>query len=113
MYNSDLIKKPTAIIVNKMDTDGAHDKLAEVKDKLKNINSHLKDLPDEYRPEALLQFDEIVTISAKDGKTEDIDIVKNKLRLLLDLHASNQEEEPGNLAKNLKESFKEKGPVLV
>lgn len=115
MYNADLIKKPAAIIINKMDTDGAAEKLLEVKDKLKNMERNLNDLPEEYIPETLLHFDEVLAISAKSGVKDEIDFVKDKLRFLLDLYASNEEEDESvkNLAQNLKDKLKEKRPVLV
>ena len=40
LYNPDYLDKPMALIVNKMDTPGATEVLAEIQDKLLNINGN-------------------------------------------------------------------------
>lgn len=38
LYNEDLLKKPSILLINKMDTEGAKEKYIEVKKHLKNFN---------------------------------------------------------------------------
>lgn len=60
-----------------------------------------------------MHFDEILPISAKEGG-EQIDLVKNKLRFLLDHYATtDKSDENSNIMMTLKENLKEKRPLLV
>lgn len=74
------------------------------------------DYPEEVRPEKALEFDEILAISAKESG-EDIQLVKDKIRDILDVQAEiarEQElEQNAEMMRNLKETLKEKGPQLV
>lgn len=68
---------------------------------------------DDIRPIKLLNFADILAISAKEDKS-DIKKVKLRLRALLDVLAELEgESEESDLYKTTKEALKEKGPVLV
>lgn len=116
LYNQNLINTPSIILINKMDTDGAKEKYEEVKHQLDNLKSELNNYDEKFRPNNLLKICDIVPISAKDSP-DDINQVKTKLRVLLDvmadLETKKSEEENTSLFHNIKESQREKGPSLV
>ncbi|KAF2885189.1 hypothetical protein ILUMI_20986 [Ignelater luminosus] len=116
LYNPELLKKPTLIVVNKMDSVLAFKKYKQIREQILNISEVFYDYPEEVRPEKALEFDEILAISAKEGG-EDIQLVKDKIRDILDVHAEiareKELEQNADMMHNLRESLKEKGPRLV
>ena len=48
----------------------------------------MEEVSEDFRPENLVEFDDIVTVSAK--RRQNIDELKHQLRRLLDLHADMQ-----------------------
>jgi Obg family GTPase CgtA len=84
LYNKDLLEKPSMLLINKMDTENAQQKYVEIKDSLQNISEIAKKYPDNIRPENVLKFTDILTISAKE-KLEDVELVKNRVRKLIDV----------------------------
>ena len=49
---------------------------------------HLGEVSEELRPDALVEFDDVVTVSAK--RRDNVDELKRQFRRLLDLHADEQ-----------------------
>ncbi|KAK9879465.1 hypothetical protein WA026_006535 [Henosepilachna vigintioctopunctata] len=114
LYKPHLVDKPSLLLINKMDSDGAQDKYNEIKDDLKNLSKIATNYEDNLKPENILKFREIIPISAKNSK-DDIAFVKNKLRKHLDILAEEKinDEENFNLYQNVREHMKEKAPKLV
>ena len=49
---------------------------------------HMGEVNEDFRPENLVEFDDIVTVSAK--RRQNIDELKQQLRRLLDMHADTE-----------------------
>jgi DNA-binding TFAR19-related protein (PDSD5 family) len=75
-----------------------------------------KKYPDNIRPENVLKFTDILTISAKE-KLEDVELVKNRVRKLIDVMVQLENSENvsniHDVYNNLKDALSEKGPNLV
>lgn len=72
-----------------------------------------KQYNEDMRPEQTLKFSEIVAISAKE-KSEDVELVKQRLRRMLDVLAQlENNEDDSNTYQDLKRSSSERGPSLV
>jgi GTPase involved in cell partitioning and DNA repair len=116
LYNKDLLEKPSMLLINKMDTENAQQKYVEIKDSLQNISEIAKKYPDNIRPENVLKFTDILTISAKE-KLEDVELVKNRVRKLIDVMVQLENSEDvsniHDVYNNLKDALSEKGPNLV
>ncbi|CAH0556661.1 unnamed protein product [Brassicogethes aeneus] len=115
MYDETLLSKPSMILINKMDSEGAKEKFIEVKDKIRNFSDFVKDYSnEEMRPENPIKFCDIMCISAKESSS-DVAMVKEKLRHLLDVFAELEESENDskNMYDDLKKNMQVKGPVLV
>lgn len=76
------------------------------------LSGVLSEYPDELRPSQTLKFYDIVPISAKESPN-DVEMVKLKLRNLLDVLHENEIRESENAIGDLENSFKEKGPALM
>ncbi|KAI7815086.1 GTP-binding protein, partial [Rhyzopertha dominica] len=114
LYNEELLGKPAMLLINKIDTEGAVEKYKEIKDCLHNLSGVLSNFTEEIRPTLPLKFDEVMAISAK-HRGNDIELLKEKLRKLLDSYAELNGEDKvdmDNLYNNLRESVREKGPNL-
>lgn len=72
----------------------------------------LKEYPDDFRPNKILKFYDIIPISAKESP-KDIESVKIKLRKLLDVLYEMQIVDQEQIDENLAISLKEKGPALM
>ncbi|KAJ8980050.1 hypothetical protein NQ317_012890 [Molorchus minor] len=118
MYNETLLDKPSMLLINKMDTEGALSKFEGNKKHLKNLKDSVKSYPEEMKPTKFLKFCDIIPVSAKEN-VEDVEVVKDRLRKMLDvlteLEAKEQkkEEENTNLYEDLRKGVSEKGPALV
>lgn len=133
MYNEDLLNKPSMILINKMDTEGAKDKYDEVKYQINNIKGisfncsfcfvfkinfadEIQNYDTQLKPKKLLKFFDVMPISAKESEN-DINMVKLKLRHLLDVVAELQmkelDEENAGMLEDIKKSQREKAPLLV
>lgn len=111
LYNEELLDKPSLLLLNKMDTKGALQKFQEIKEPLKNLSDFMKELPVDIKPKRLLKFCDIIPISAKEH-TQDIELVKWKLRNLLDALYELEEDENQD-SDSLRESARERGPKLL
>ncbi|KAL3831429.1 hypothetical protein ACJMK2_023180 [Sinanodonta woodiana] len=88
LFNPEMLDKPAILALNKIDTD--HNSTADhVIDLVKNLPDSLSEVPKEMHPQRLVKFDEIFKMSAKNR--ENTDIVKERLRELLDLYAGLKE----------------------
>lgn len=89
LYKPELVSKPAILILNKIDIKGA-EKLRDVTvEKVKHIQEHMDEINEDFRPENFIEFDDIVTVSAK--RRQNIDELKQQFRRLLDLHADIQQ----------------------
>lgn len=115
LYKMSLIDKPTILIVNKMDMDGAEDTYNNICDSLHNLKDHLHNYPVEFHPEHVLKFHSILPISAKTSKSN-IDNVKLKIRNVLDILAEEEGkcvESEIELVNKLKSSIKEYQKAII
>ena len=88
LYKSDLLDKPALVVITKMDSHGASDNLEALKAKLENIEEAARDLyviNPEIVPEKLIEFFEIVPISAK-FSPKTVDYLKFRVRDVIDEH---------------------------
>ncbi|XP_050302015.1 GTP-binding protein 10 homolog [Anthonomus grandis grandis] len=112
LYDKELLNKPSLLLINKMDTEGAMDKYMEVKNNLKNFKEYMSKYDENRRPTRILNFADIIPISAKERES-DIEKVKNRLRTLLDVLSDLERNEPDDLYGELKGQMTERGPRLV
>lgn len=91
LYRNDLIDKPAILAVNKMDTPHAKKSFEDLLNNLENLQGGLKDWPDEMRPKKLIEYDDIIPVSANTG--ENIEKLKLRLRKLIDFHADIKRQE--------------------
>ncbi|KAI0227923.1 GTP-binding protein 10 [Lamellibrachia satsuma] len=85
LYKDELMNKPAVLALNKMDIDGADEKLDEIMEQLNNLEDHLDDVNADLRPKQLVKFDDIIAISAK--RRVSTEKLKARLRELLDVYA--------------------------
>ncbi|XP_034255092.1 GTP-binding protein 10 homolog [Thrips palmi] len=78
LYNPDYLDKPMALIVNKMDLPGSDDILNEIKDKLTCLSEFSQELPEYFKCNKPVQFEEVIAISA--SERTGIDKVKDYVR---------------------------------
>ncbi|XP_076269734.1 GTP-binding protein 10 homolog [Rhynchophorus ferrugineus] len=113
LYNEDLLNKPSLLLINKMDTDGAEQKFKEIKTQLKEFNDFISRYSEEIRPSKCLKFSNIIPISAKESE-KDIVLVKQKLRTILDImNDVSNTNKIDKLYEDIKSSISEKGPQLI
>ncbi|XP_018574706.1 GTP-binding protein 10 homolog isoform X2 [Anoplophora glabripennis] len=116
LYNEDLLNKPSMLLINKMDSEGSIEKYKEIKDQLTNLKGFFENYPEEMRPNKILKFCDIIPMSAKES-TGDVDLVKDRLRKLLDvladLEAEEEDKEKADLYGKMRKSMVERGPSLV
>jgi len=81
LYDPSLLEKPSVLLLNKMDKEGAHEIFTKVKPLVSDLASGLEQCPEELRPKQVLNFDSIVPISAMNSSK--ITQVKSQLRRTL------------------------------
>jgi len=81
LYDPSLLEKPSVLLLNKMDKEGAHEILTKVKPVINDLGSALADCPEELRPKQVLKFESIVPISAMNSTK--VTQVKSQLRRTL------------------------------
>lgn len=111
MYDENILNKPTVLLVNKMDMEGAVEIYERNKHILKNMEQALEQCPEEIRPKKLIDFDKIITVSAKNSAR--VDLVKTELRTILDRVAEQNLDPSKSSLKILKEKVAERGPKLI
>lgn len=81
LYDPSLLEKPSVLLLNKMDKEGAHEIFTKVKPLVSDLASGLEQCPEELRPKQVFKFDSIVPISAMNSSK--ITQVKSQLRRTL------------------------------
>ncbi|KAM0733859.1 GTP-binding protein 10-like protein [Formica fusca] len=84
LYKPDLLKMPTMIIINKMDTDNADSILKEVKPAMYNLSNYVATCPEEMRPEQTIHIDDILPVSLISKNKKQIEEIKERIRNILD-----------------------------
>lgn len=85
LYKQELIAKPAVLVLNKIDIEGADTILPSLLDKVTHMKDCLGEVEEEFRPQSLVHFDEVFTISAKNRLNTDH--LAKRLRELLDVYA--------------------------
>lgn len=83
LYKDDLLDKPAICLINKMDTEGAKEKLNIVEKALESYSDAVQEMDEELRPNKLVEFKEVIPMSAKFSQ-KTVSYVKKKLRYWLD-----------------------------
>lgn len=85
LYRPDLVEKPSLLVINKMDTFNAEEKLLKMLQDLKQLQQVSEHFPEDMRPAQLVKFDDIIPCSSKENQ-ESVNHVKLRLRDILDLN---------------------------
>lgn len=114
LYDEELLDKPAILAVNKLDLPGANDKFLELKDAYRNIDNTIQNLPDDVKPNRVIKFEDIISISALKG--ESIDELKHLLRKRLDEYAEETNPDivdPSTLFRKNRAIIREKGSQVT
>lgn len=114
LYDTELLEKPAILAINKLDLEGTEEIFENVKNSFHNINDVIHTVPEEIRPERVIQFQDILGISALNGDA--IDELKLVLRKRLDEFAEENNPdivEPSQLLKKNRAIMKERGPQVT
>lgn len=90
LYKPDLLKMPTMVIINKMDTDNANNILKEIKPALHDLSDFVATCPEEIRPEQIIQIDNILPVSLISKDKKQIEEIKERIRNTLDKYEERQ-----------------------
>nr|CAD7403056.1 unnamed protein product [Timema cristinae] len=115
LYKEDLLEKPAVLVINKMDLEGADEKLRAIQSHLKDLAGASLQFSELLRPKHPLQFDSVMAISAL-SDPEGVSRVKLRLRELLDFYAEQSlalAEQESRLLEQVTASITEAGPRLV
>lgn len=115
LYDAELLQKPAILAINKMDLPGTDEVLKNIKEAFRDINSVLDKIPEEIRPENVIQFEDIIGISAL-KKGESIEELKHLLRKRLDDYAEETDPNivhPSKLLRQTKAMTRERGPKVT
>lgn len=119
LYNPDLLGRPTMIIVNKMDTNGANEIYNEIKLKLNNLSEFLSEFDESIQPKRVLQFDDIITTSLILQNADEIREIKTKIRRIIDKYeeakvsVQDMDSNEDCLRTKLKKQMQQYAPTLV
>ena len=108
--------KPALCLVNKMDSGDADKNFAEFLTQMNDNRNedYLRHLPEEARPEKLINFHEIIPISAKCNQAS-VKFVKDKLRTVIDEvenQTTNADQKISQLALSFDKFMEEKNPKI-
>lgn len=110
LYDEQLTGRPAMLVVNKTDTKGAEDKLPELLEQLNSYQEFSKQIPEEIRPTKLIQFDRVLSMSAK--KKVGVDKLKLCVREILDYYDEQERsEEIDQIREALKRNRRTEGRV--
>lgn len=121
LYDKELVQRPCILLLNKVDGEGAIPEYEKIKDALRDLEgtwfilysaifssnltefsfvfaAHKHECPEDLLSEKFINFDEIITISAK--KQYKIDEVKEAIRNVMDKYALKQLEDSNRSAEN-------------
>lgn len=90
LYKPDLLKMPTIVIINKMDTDNADNILKEIKPALHDLSDYVATCPEEIRPEQIIQIDNILPVSLISKDKKQIEKIKERIRNTIDKYEERQ-----------------------
>nr|XP_033338786.1 GTP-binding protein 10 homolog isoform X5 [Megalopta genalis] len=93
LYKPDLLKKPAMLLINKMDTKDSNKTFNEIKSKLNNLSQIASEFDESIESENFLQFDEILATSLISKDKNEIELIKEKLRDIIDKY---EEEKRGS-----------------
>lgn len=110
MYDESILDKPAVLLVNKMDMEGAVEILERNKEILGNLEQALDQCPEEFRPKKIIDFEKIITVSAKNSAK--VDLVKIELRNILDRVAEQSLDQSQPKLEILREKVEERGPKI-
>ncbi|KOC68835.1 GTP-binding protein 10 like protein [Habropoda laboriosa] len=119
LYNPDLLERPAMIIINKMDMEGANEIYDEIKPKLNNLSEFLSEFDEAIQPKRVLQFDDILTASLKSKDADEMLVIKEKIRFIIDKYeeekafAEDMNSNEDNLLANLKRRAQQFAPTLI
>lgn len=84
MYKHHLVDKPAVLALNKIDCDHDGSIVEDIIERIKSLPDSISNYPSDLQPHKLIQFEDILTISTKEGTN----ILNAKLRLreILDTH---------------------------
>lgn len=112
LYNPDYLDKPMALIVNKMDLPGSEEILIEIKDKLECLSEFSQGLPENFKCDKVVKFEEVIPISA--NERTGIEVVKDYVRSSLsDIAEKTIIEDVEVQLNKLKLLSREAGPRLI
>uniref|UniRef100_A0A1B0CSI3 Uncharacterized protein n=1 Tax=Lutzomyia longipalpis TaxID=7200 RepID=A0A1B0CSI3_LUTLO len=109
LYDPTLLEKPSILLINKLDLEGASEEFERIQPNLHRLEEQVAECPEEIRPRKLLNFERILSISAKEGM--DIDRVVANIREVLDEAAEEDVPEPD--LERLTRKNREYGPKVV
>lgn len=120
-YKPDLLNMPALILVNKMDTDNAENIYKEIEPMLHNLKKYVDTCPEEMRPEKVIGFEDILPVSLISKNINEIDMVKQRIRDILDKYYerkliaehSTQDSLDSQLMKRLKQQTEQHTPTVV
>lgn len=110
MYDESILEKPAVLLINKMDMDGAVELFEKNKEILGNLEQALDQCPEDIRPNKILDFEKIITVSAKNSAK--VDFVKTELRSILDRVAEQSLDQSEPKLDKLREKVEERGPKI-
>lgn len=84
LYKPDLLKMPTMIIINKMDTDNADNIFNEIRPMLRDLSEYVATCPEEMQPKQIVHFDDILLTSLITKNNTEIGMIKERIRDILD-----------------------------
>lgn len=99
LYRPDLVEKPSLLVINKMDTPNAEEKLMKMLKDLRQLQQVSEHFPEEMRPSQLVKFDDIIPCSAKENQ-DSVNHIKQRLREILDFNVI--EEDPAMVSQEIK-----------
>lgn len=85
LYDLSILDKPAILLLNKVDKEDAAQELSRYESVLPKLEEALDQCPLELRPEQIMKFERIITISAKES--EKIEYVKGVIREVIDREA--------------------------
>jgi len=94
LYKEELVSKPAVLIITKMDCKGSEDQFKTFKAEYEQVVENIKTsvLPEDSLPGQLIQFDEIIPISAKHSP-KTVEFLKHRLRHWMDVQEVKKTEE--------------------
>ncbi|XP_046993741.1 GTP-binding protein 10 homolog [Schistocerca americana] len=112
LYDDNLLDKPAILLINKMDTKGAEEMFATIKDKLHHL-SDMEELEPDSLPRRVLQFHDVIPISIQCDALS-VQKVKERIRAVLDFQAELLKEDNENyVLQNIRAQNKEFAAKMV